>query len=107
MVWREICKLSELREGELRRVDLEDVELLVVRIGDRVHVADAWCTHQRSDLTLGLLEGKKVRCALHQALFDLETGEVIEGPSGEPPSSIRPLRTYSVRIEGDSVFADV
>ncbi|MDJ0274592.1 MAG: Rieske (2Fe-2S) protein [Nitrososphaerota archaeon] len=107
MVWREICRLSELRENEMRRVDLEDAELLVVRIGDRVFVTDAWCTHQRSDLTLGILEGKRVRCALHQALFDLETGEVLEGPSGEPPSSIRPLRTYRVRVEGDVVLADL
>ena len=107
MVWREVCKLSQLRDGELRRVDLEDVELLVVKVGDRVFVADAWCTHQRSDLTLGILEGKWVRCALHQALFVLETDEVIEGPSGESPSSIRPLRTYRVLIEGDTVFADV
>jgi len=107
MVWREICKLSQLRDGEPKRVDLEDVELLVVKVGDQVFVADAWCTHQRSDLTLGILEGKRVRCALHQALFDLETGQVIEGPSGEPPSSIRPLRTYRVLIEGDTVFADV
>ncbi len=107
MVWREVCRLSQLREGELRRVDLEDVELLVVKVGDLVFVADAWCTHQRSDLTLGLLEGKRVRCALHQALFDLETGQAIEGPSGEPPSSIGPLRTYRVLIEGDKVFADI
>jgi nitrite reductase/ring-hydroxylating ferredoxin subunit len=107
MVWKEVCKLSQLREGELRRVDLDDVELLVVKIGERVFVADTWCTHQRSDLTLGILEGKRVRCALHQALFDLETGQVVEGPSGEPPSSIRALRTYRVLIEGDTVFAEI
>jgi hypothetical protein len=37
-------------------------------------VADTWCTHQRSDLSLGILEGMRVRCALHQALEE-EEGE--------------------------------
>ena len=89
------------------RIDLEDRELLVARTSGGVFVADAWCTHQRSDLTMGVLEGDRVRCALHQALFRLGDGEPLEGPSGEPPSIIPRLRVYKAVIEGGDVYAEI
>ncbi|MEN3048434.1 MAG: Rieske (2Fe-2S) protein [Candidatus Caldarchaeales archaeon] len=107
MTWRRLCDLSTLRRKGVIRADTDEGEYLVALIGDRVYVAEAWCTHQKADLTLGILEGTRVKCPLHQAVFELSDGSVVEGPSGEPPSSIRPLRTFPVRVEGDQVYADL
>ncbi|MCS7118312.1 MAG: Rieske (2Fe-2S) protein [Thaumarchaeota archaeon] len=107
MTWKRLCDLTTLRRKGVIRVDTDDGEYLVALIGERVYVADAWCTHQKSDLSLGITEGTRIKCPLHQAVFELTDGSVVEGPSGEPPDSIRPLRTYRAKTEGDDVYADL
>ncbi len=88
------------------RVDLKGKELLVARVGERVYVTDVRCTHEESDLSLGLLEGDVVRCPLHGARFRLANGSVVEGPEGEPPESIPSLKTYKVSLRGDEIYIE-
>ena len=86
------------------KIDLGDREVMIANVGGQFYAAETWCTHQRSDLSMGLLSEKVVMCPLHQARFDLEGGKVLEGPSGDDPSTIPPLKTYEVRVEGTDVL---
>ncbi|MDW8092087.1 MAG: Rieske (2Fe-2S) protein [Nitrososphaerota archaeon] len=101
-----VCKLSDLPDSEPVRIDLEDRELLVLKTGRVVYVTDVWCTHQRSDLTLGIIDLNELslRCALHQARFRISDGAVLEGPQGSSPDSIPRLKTYDLVIEDDSLY---
>ncbi|MCS7146334.1 MAG: Rieske 2Fe-2S domain-containing protein [Nitrososphaerota archaeon] len=101
-----VCSLKDVPENGMIRVDLKGKELLVARIGERVYVADVWCTHEEGDLSLGLLEGDVVMCPLHRARFKLSDGGVLEGPDGEPPESIPRLRTYTVKIQGVDIYIE-
>ncbi|MDT7877330.1 MAG: Rieske 2Fe-2S domain-containing protein [Candidatus Caldarchaeales archaeon] len=101
---RRICNLRDIPEGGMTKIDLGEKQVLVAKVGGRVYVADHLCTHEEADLSLGILEGDVVRCPLHGARFRISDGGVVEGPEGEPPESIPPLRTYKAVIVGDEVY---
>jgi 3-phenylpropionate/trans-cinnamate dioxygenase ferredoxin component len=102
--FRRVCSTTDIPEGTMSKIDLGDREVMVANIGGRFHAADTWCTHQRSDLSMGLLADRVVMCPLHQARFDLENGKVLDGPSGDDPSTIPALAIYEVKVEGTDVF---
>ncbi len=102
--FRRVCAITDIPDGTMSKIDLGDREVMVANIGGHLYAAETWCTHQRSDLTLGILTDKVVTCPLHQARFDLENGSVLDGPSGDDPSTILSLKTYEVKVEGKDVL---
>ncbi len=102
-----ICNRSEIQDYELYRFDIGDKALLVMRDGDEFIVTSAICTHEESDLTLGILSDKTITCPLHQAKFDLESGIVLSGPDGDSPDSIPRLKIFETKIENEDLFADL
>ncbi|MGL6279259.1 MAG: Rieske (2Fe-2S) protein [Gaiella sp.] len=82
-------------------VDLRRGEVLVAVAraeGGGWHALDAWCTHAECPLTDGWVEGDALRCACHAALFELATGEPLEGPA-EEPVRVYPTRVLDGRVE--------
>ncbi len=102
--FRRVCSTADIPDGTMSKIDLGDREVMVANVGGNFYAAETWCTHQRSDLTLGLLTERLVTCPLHQARFDLEDGKVLDGPSGDDPSTIPVLTTYEVKVEGTDVL---
>jgi len=106
-LFTQICKVSELREGELNRFDVGDLALLVVKFETRVFVTNSICTHEEADLSLGMFDAGVVTCPLHRAKFKIEDGVALSGPDGGPPEEISKLKIYPTKIEGDLVLADL
>lgn len=104
--YRRVCSTTDIPEGTMSKIDLGDREVMIVNVGGHFYAADTWCTHQRSDLSLGILFERVVQCPLHQARFELETGKVLEGPSGDDASTIPSLGLYKVKVEGTDVFVE-
>lgn len=78
----DVLDASELRGGELRRVDVDGVPVLLARTGDGVVRALAnTCTHLGGPLNEGRREDDTVICPWHASRFDLHTGAVIDGPA--------------------------
>jgi len=46
----------------------------------------------------GFIEGNTLECPLHQAQFDIKTGEALTAPATEA------LQTYATKVEGNRVF---
>jgi nitrite reductase/ring-hydroxylating ferredoxin subunit len=91
MTWIDVGR-GDLPDGELRDVTAGPLRLALARVGEEAFAFDAWCPHAECPLTDGWLEGGAVRCACHGSLFDLATGEALDGPADEP------LRTYPARV---------
>ena len=102
--FRRVCSTTDIPEGTMTKLDLGDREVMIANVGGRFYAAETWCTHQRSDLSMGILTDRIVMCPLHQAHFDLEDGKVLEGPSGDDPSTIPALTIYEVKVEGKDVL---
>jgi nitrite reductase/ring-hydroxylating ferredoxin subunit len=87
--WLPLCELDELpqrgcREFRYRR-DGEVREGFLVRLGDTVYAYRNSCPHlliPMNWLPDVLLDDRRryIHCALHGALFEIETGECIKGP---------------------------
>ncbi|HEY6580911.1 MAG TPA: DUF2231 domain-containing protein [Rubrobacter sp.] len=78
---------NELAQGELRRVEVEGVGVLMSRsLGGGVCAIAAICNHFSGPLEQGEREGDTVVCPLHGSRFDLCSGQVIDGPAVFPQS---------------------
>jgi nitrite reductase/ring-hydroxylating ferredoxin subunit/uncharacterized membrane protein len=78
---------NELAQGELRRVEVEGVGVLMSRsLGGGVCAIAATCNHFSGPLEQGEREGDTVVCPLHGSRFDLCSGQVIDGPAVFPQS---------------------
>ncbi len=107
MTERVACLVSDLDPGSVVRVDLDrddgaPVPVAVVRTADgSVYAIDDTCSHGEFSLSEGEVEGREIECQAHGARFDLGTGRATALPA------IAPIRTYSIRIEGEDVLVDV
>ena len=111
----EVLKKNELSSGQMRALRIENRELLVARANDRYLVSEARCPHLGGKLAEGKLEGTIVTCPLHGSQFDLQDGKVLRWTNwsgalskiGQAVKSPRPLKTYAVTLEGDSVMVEL
>jgi len=96
------CKVDELSDGQSLKVEHQPSDIAIHRVDGEFYATDDLCTHE--DWSLGEdgdLEDHKIICCLHQASFDVRTGEVVDFPATEP------LKTYPVRIADGEVWVDV
>jgi len=94
-------KASELAEGTMQALDVGGVHLLLARIGGEVSALSGTCTHEDANLGLGFIVEDRVVCPLHLSQFDLRTGQVLN------PPATAPLRSYNLKIEGETIFVEV
>jgi nitrite reductase/ring-hydroxylating ferredoxin subunit len=97
--WHRVARRDELPEQEAWSVEIGGNLIALVRCGDQVHGVANVCSHEFALLSDGIVEDGCVECPLHQARFDLQTGERLAGPECSP------IRIYRTRVEPDgSVF---
>ena len=93
--------LAEVPDGGAIAVEVEGVELALVRDGDVVYAVVDECSHAAIPLSEGEVEGNEIECWLHGSRFDLRTGKPVNLPATEP------VQTYPTTIEGDTVLVDL
>jgi len=87
--------------GTTKRIVVDGVEALLCNVDGSFYAIEDVCTHDGGPLDQGTLEGCKIRCPRHGALFDVTTGAALTLPA------VIPLETYPVHVDGDEVFIDV
>ena len=92
--------LSEIVPGGVKRVVIGDVEVVVVRIGDKVYAIGDRCSHANVSLSEGEVdtESKEIECVKHGSRFSLETGI----PSSLPAT--QPVPVYTAEVVDGKVF---
>jgi 3-phenylpropionate/trans-cinnamate dioxygenase ferredoxin component len=81
-----IASLVEVPDGELRAFETDLGRVAVAHLANRLFVISDTCTHQGCSLAEGELsdEDLAVECPCHGSVFDLTSGEPIEGPATDP-----------------------
>jgi nitrite reductase (NADH) small subunit len=67
--------LEQVSEDEVR-----------VEVGGKAYLIAAHCPHRKAKMVFSHVSEKRLRvsCPLHYSTFDLETGQVVAGPSCNP-----------------------
>jgi len=72
---------DQLPAGELRRAEANGVPVLLYRQGHEIHAMVETCGHMGGPLSEGHVEDGTVACPWHGSRYDLDSGQVREGPS--------------------------
>ncbi len=96
-----VCVLGDLSEGKTYPISVGDLDIVLVRQGDRVFALEDCCTHQDFPLSQGEVSGDRLRCRAHGAEFCLKTG------AAKSPPAYTHIRTFEVKVDGGEVFLAV
>jgi len=77
---------------------VEKSEVLLCNVDGEIYAIEDVCTHDGGELDQGELDGCRIMCPRHGAMFDVKTGAALTLPA------IVPVPTYEVRVEGDDIF---
>ena len=99
----EVCPLEELRPGEMRLVEWEDLEIGVFNCAGTVYAIEDRCSHDNGPLVEGELDQERctIECPRHGSQFDLKTGQ----PKTLP--AYIPVDTFPVIIEEQTIKLEV
>lgn len=99
------CALAELKDDVALSVDVDGLDVALVRVDGEVFAIEDECSHASVALSEGDVarvgDSVTVECWMHGSRFDVRTGE----PLGPPAT--QPVPVFPVRVEGDDVLVDV
>ena len=93
-----VAGTDELNPGQRKSVIVDEVPILLIRIGNVYYAIEDLCTHDGQPLTDGPVTDGKITCPRHGAQFDLETGKALCMPATEP------VETYEVQERDDGIY---
>lgn len=96
-----VAKASEVPEGQIVRVEIGGRDIAVAQSDGEFYAFATECTHEGCDLIdEGEIVGNELTCVCHFSVFDLISGDVLDGPA------LRPLPVFEVTA-GDELDVDV
>lgn len=100
-VFHPVAYITDIQPGELLLVHAGNKPVCLANVGGEIYAVDNACTHERASLSEGSIVGDRLQCPLHGGAFNVRSGEPEQYPASWP------VKTYSVRIEGDEVFVGI
>ena len=94
-----------LPEGQPRAVKLLDEDIVLWRVGDRVHAWRDLCVHRGTRLSLGSVQGETLVCAYHGWTYNGE-GRCVRfpaHPTQTPPAKAQ-ATVYQAQVKYDWVW---
>ena len=97
----EVAQVGEVTDGEMKTVEAGERTIVLINSGGDLYAIDDECTHEGCSLSDGTLDEAELECICHGSIFNVKTGEVVQGPAEEP------VPTYPVHVEGGSVSVEI
>jgi nitrite reductase/ring-hydroxylating ferredoxin subunit len=76
-----VLDADDLPAGEMRRVTIGELDVLLAHTDQGVFATDDRCPHMSAPLSIGILDGCIVACPLHEGRFDLASGDPVQMPT--------------------------
>jgi nitrite reductase/ring-hydroxylating ferredoxin subunit/uncharacterized membrane protein len=90
-------EMSELVEGKMKRVLVEEQPVVLIKLDGNIHALGAVCSHYGAPLNEGTIVEGTIECPWHASRFALEDGSVVQGPA------CASVPVYDCRIVKDQV----
>jgi len=95
-----VCNFSELTESFGSRFLVNDTDIAVFKIGEKIFAVNNVCPHQQAPFMFeGFVENENVVCPLHGWCFKLESGNLCGGRRG--------LTSFPTKVIDDVVYVKV
>ena len=101
MAWTKVAAAADLKERGVVDAEVNGEEIALYWVDDAPYATANICTHAFARLSEGYLDGDCIECPVHQALFNVKTGDAVSPPAYEA------VKSYPCRIEGDDVVIDI
>lgn len=93
-----VCCVDDLKDGDMKEVDVGDSKALLVRDNGEFYAVGAKCTHYGAPLAKGAYCNGVVRCPWHGACFNVKTGDIEDFPG------LDSLPKFDVEISDNTVM---
>jgi 3-phenylpropionate/trans-cinnamate dioxygenase ferredoxin component len=99
----DVCPITELAPGQMRLVEVADLEIGVFNCAGTVYAIEDRCSHDDGPLVEGALDEETctIECPRHGSRFDLKTGKPLTLPAYVP------VETFPVIIENETIKLEV
>ena len=93
-----VLHTPELGPGEMREVKAHGETLALLNVDQRYYALEAHCPADDTNLARdGRLRGDQLECPADHAVYDVRTGQRVDGPAGDG------LRTCAIEISGNEI----
>ena len=99
--WVRVAALEDVAVGELLRVKVGRLEIVLANVDGIVYALEDMCSHQDYPLSDGELEGTELECTLHGAKFDVCTGEATQLPA------VKAVRSFEVEDRDGALYVRI
>lgn len=96
--WHRVAAEDDLQPETPFAMRIGETQIAIIRLADGIFAVNDVCSHEYALLSEGFCEDGKLECPLHQACFDIRTGQALSAPA-----SIA-IATYPVKCESGDVF---
>ena len=93
MSWIGVCDAEQVQEDFPYSGSIDGKEIGIYLIDGEYYALEDVCPHAYALLSQGFVEDGKVECPLHEAVFDVKTGQCLHGPGGRELQLIATLET--------------
>jgi 3-phenylpropionate/trans-cinnamate dioxygenase ferredoxin subunit len=102
MEWKKAMMDSELALGKAKSAQFGALRVALCRLEDGVFAIEDVCTHDGGALDQGeLMEGGRIECPRHGALFDVRTGKVLSLPA------VKDVRRFNTKVENGEIYVEL
>tara|TARA_B100001540_G_C15518449_1_gene511364 strand:- start:36 stop:356 length:321 start_codon:yes stop_codon:yes gene_type:complete len=97
--WHKTFLKSEIDNEEAKEYETPNGQKIAIfNVNNEFYATEAYCTHENVSLCDGFIDGDTVECPLHQGVFSISSGKVMESPP------TKDLKTYETKIEEEYVY---
>ena len=93
-------KENELKEGQMKRVQVRGRSILLVRKDGQVFGVSNICPHEGCSLDKGILREYLVMCPCHGWWFDIRNGQYVE-------NNAIALKSYRCKIQNGKISVEI
>lgn len=83
--WHKAADAKELPQGTMKGIEVAGAKVLLVHGSSGIRAFEDRCGHMSAPVSMGPFKSGVLKCALHAAVFDAETGAVRGPPQMHAP----------------------
>lgn len=91
-------RVGSLKPGTKLLGHADGKPVLIVNDNGKIFAVGALCSHYSGDLSKGIIVHGSIRCPLHHACFDLETGNATKAPA------LSPIPAWDVEVSDGMIY---